>query len=259
MKTKESYKVFLNIVEKKIEHYSNELHFSIGLCSTLNGAILNSTNKEIIDYFKDIDFLSSFNRDYILKLDIEPSLHAIIKTYYSYVHFRIPYLNTMLDNYMFISSIPYDIYYEITGKYNTELSKFVLLGEKVTLSKLGNLRILYKHKKVNKLILDYKKTKENKKYFEENNIKEDYRVYNTNDEFLYFIFSRFPIIRNLEYYNFKPTTYINLVDRKIENYYASDKTEDDIINNIKLGNIQKANALVKQNAKYKLRYIQNAN
>jgi hypothetical protein len=164
----------------------------------------------------------------------------------------------MLNNYTFLSSIPYDVYYDLIIKYNTEISKLVLEGERVTLSKLGNLSLVCKNKIVKKTILDYKKTKENKKYFEDNNIKCDYRVYNNNDQFIFFHFYKFQTIKSLEYYKFEPTNYNNMQDRKIENYYKQSKTDNDIIINTKIGNVQKMNALIKNNVKYKLRYIQNA-
>ncbi len=259
MKTKDSYSIFINNISKKIDYYSSELHFTISLCSTFNKTILKSNDIRIVEYFSNINFLDKFNIKDINKLNIDAKLYTTIKLYHSYVTYKIPNLIIMLENYIFINSIPYNIYYEIIKLYNTEISKLILKGNAITLSRIGTIKIIHKSKQTNRKILDFKKTKQNKQYFKDNNITGDYRVYNTNDEFSYFSFSSSSINRNLEYYHFEPTEYNNMIDRKIENYYSKVKSEDDILNNIKIGNVQKMNALIKNNYKYKLKYKENAN
>lgn len=260
MKTRDSYSTFINGINNRIKYYSDELHFSIAMCSTFYTFICNSNNKTVANYFKEIGFLNqckhvnSFNND---NLSIE--LQSTIKIYRSYVMSRIPYFNEMLDNYIFMSSIDYDTYYYMISLYNSELSKLLLIGDEVILSKLGKLSILCEAKKTTKKILDFKKTKENKKYFEDNNIKGDYRIFNTNDEYLVYVLCKNPSQKGLIYYHFEPTNYNNMQDRKIENYYLLTKTDEEILNNTKIGNVQKMNALVKNNLKYKLKYIENAN
>jgi hypothetical protein len=262
MKTKESYITFIKNINNKVKYYSDELHFSISLCSTFYTSICNSKNEKITNYFKEIGFLNQFppisEFGILSENDINIELQSTIHIYRSYIIYRIPYFEVMLSNYIFISSIPYEIYYDIITDYNFEISKSVLEGNTIMLSKLGKLFVLCQPTTNKKRILDNNKTRIQKQYFKDNNIVGDYRVYNTNDEFSMFVFDKNPIYGKLKYYHFCPTNYNNMVDRKIENYYKLNKTDEDILNNIKIGNVQKMNALIKQNLKYKLKYIQNA-
>lgn len=258
MKTKDCYIKFIENINNRITYYSEELHFTIGMCGIFSNAIMKSDNKDVVNYFSKHKFLSQFSLNDLKDFEISIELLATIKNYHRYVSWKLVYLHIMLENYSCISSIPYIEFYDIITSYNNEISKLILNGDTITLSRIGSLKIACKPKKYNKTILDNNKTKENKKYFEEHNIEGDYRVYNNNTEYLIWIYTRFGTTVNLDYYHFSPTNYNNMVDRKIENYYNLKKSNNDIIDNIKIGNVQKMNALINNDVKYKLRYIQNA-
>jgi nucleoid DNA-binding protein len=255
MKTKESYNIFIKNCKLKIDKYNKELHNLINIASTFK-TLLDSSNNEILEnYFKDIAFLDEVKT--IPKLDYR--LESIFKCYKSYTNYRIPFLKKMLKLYNLMSIIPYENYYDIVLNYNMNLSYNLLQGHTITINRIGKLTIEYREKRCNRLILDQKKTKEIKEKYKQENINKDYRVFNTNDTYLYFSFYKFKRVKNYEYYHFEPTNYNNTDDRKIENYYKTKKTIDDIILNTKLGNLQKANSILKQDNMYKLKYIQNAN
>lgn len=259
MKTKDSYIAFINDVNNLINYYHSELTFSINMASILSTSIMKCTNTKVIDYFNTIEFLEKFNINDLKQFEIEPFVQAAINNYKHYIEYKIPYLQYNLEIYLFLSSISYNIYHDIIGKYNEKLIHNVLEGNTSSLFKMGKLKILCVNKTTNRKILDYNKTKINKKYFEDNNLTGDYRVYNTDSEFSFFKLFKFMRLKTLQYYHFEPTDFNNMVDRKIDNYYKLKKSDNDILNNEKIGNLQKMNSLIKNNAMYKLKYNRNAN
>ena len=104
MKTNTSYTKFINNINKKLEYYSSELHFTIDMCSILINNILKSDNQNVINYFTNIEFLDTFSFNDLLKFNIDedPILYSNIKLYYTYIYNRIPYFKTMLYNYSII-------------------------------------------------------------------------------------------------------------------------------------------------------------
>ena len=256
MKTKDNYNKVMFSVNEKIIKFSKDLHLAIDLASTFRSVLLDTNNPKLIEYFNKFEFLEQVT---YIPVGLDPKLESILKSYKSYVNYKIPYFKRVLNILCIISTIPYNIYYSIIFDYNNELLNLALDGNNTTIPRIGKLKVSYRKKKCNKLILDQKKTKEVKEYNELNDIKGDYRVFNTNNEFLLFSLIKYSKIPNTGYYHFEPTNYNNLQDRKIENYYDSNKTINDIKINTKIGALQKANALLKQEYSYKVKYMQNAN
>lgn len=260
MRNKEVYEVFKLNVVKRIQYYSDELHFAISTSNIFYTSLCLCEDTQVSTYFNDIAFLDEFSINDFNKIDIDPKIKVSIQLYHSYCTRRIIYLRSKISINSELLKVNYVSFAQIITLYNAEIAKLILKGEKGTISRIGNFFISFNNRKKNsRLKLDHYKTKLRKKELEEQGSKEDYRIYNTDDQYIFFNFIKNKTAANIDYYWFDPSEHNNLPHRKIELYYTEEHSDDDILNTTKIGNIQKANALIHNNPAYKLKYLQNAN
>lgn len=248
---KEMYQSFIKQEKERAKSSSDKLHELYETKNQLYNIISKQRSRLMfnnfpIHYIDDIqnnkikdrstfalldDYLDDSQEDFMLK--------ANIKSYLSLNWYTLPQLKKKLKFHILNAHITERNFRILIGEMNNQISNYVLLGNKFNMPFVRASLKIYKYKR------DFKKRAVN--WGETNKAKKtdpNAKIYHVDD---YYIGVRFTKRANTpsrnRLYKFKFTSFINTKKRQQLEYYNSVKHIKDVINDNKVGNLEKMLAI----------------
>lgn len=240
----DSYTYFIEQEELKAKHYFDKLHLLIERKNQLFEAIdkyrdylyfVNFPYKMIerIQY-EDIPFICSVTDDYFEDTNEHIILKTNIASYLNLTYNTIPNAINKIKFHSMQSCMPKKIYRQIILQLNKEISSHILLGNSFNFkNRIGALRIARFERDFKREVIDWGETN-----------KAGKKVLHLDDEYLAVkYFKKTSTVDNYKIYRFKFTSFINTPERKQSVFYDSVSTIDEILNEDKVGNLEKMMAI----------------
>lgn len=190
------------------------------------------------------DNVKAINLEY--EFDDDPKSLILKSNIQYYVHLsciRIPDLKLKIEFHQFLLSIKFKNFTDIYSTLNTEIANKIIEGGMYVLPNSKGAYI-----EIKRFARNFKKNIVN--WGESNKLKkinpDRYIVYHIDDEYVAPRFGKKNCVYpNYKLYRFKFTSFINGVNRKIEELYPKLNTVEKILQCTKLGNFQKMLAMTK--------------
>jgi len=166
-----------------------------------------------------------------------------------------------------LEKVPLEIYKNIIESFNTDMSKYILNGGVFNLGYgLGNLHIAKKERtKEQKPAINWgESNKVKKELLNAGETLYDHLLFPTGKKWLIKFSNDFSYwwrwsnkgqyIKNIKYFSFVPTNFINTKERSQNLIADTVKSIDEILNNDKLGNRDKLNILLRFDSSHAIKY-----
>jgi hypothetical protein len=174
-------------------------------------------------------------------------------------------LKDNIDTYNLYRNITLSMFTEILYTFNFRISKEILKGYKFSMGKLGSIGIIIKDRFMGAKNINWKESNElRKQLIEEGKTPQDlskgikgekwHIYYVDDDKGLFHWFKTYMGLKNIGYFAFTPTDYINTPDRKKDSFLAKVTSIDDILDSIQIGNVDKLNMILTHYPNHKSNY-----
>jgi len=248
----EQYNHFIQGEINRCRFYFDELHLAYSKKNQLFKLIVK--HKDYLTFLgvnyksiEDIQYDKGRKKINVSNLDFDNTptyiaLAANIKVYLYITLEKIPRLKDRIKFHSYLSNIPLSDFRDIYSSINNEISNILIKGGQYSFSKgVGKIRINRFKRNPNVKVVDRGETNKLKKLR-----KDNYIVFRTDDYFnAVFYNKKNAVCKNNSFYKFKLTSFINTVSRNKQEFYESVKKEEDIINEAKIGNLEKMLAMTK--------------
>lgn len=272
LETRDLYNDYISSIKAKIDAVSIKIGQYHGSQEYLRNCIINNRAKfeEL-----DIDIDNLFANPYIAYAKIKQivdngQLTRVAHYVKSYVNsLRYLTLHKLLFDRYNKCLMPYEAYLKLLGCSNFEIAKHIVKGGYYTFGNVGKLYVrekartfLFKGRPVKQPIDWGLSNKYKAELIEQGKVPYDqnsaphgvkWHIYHDSD-YAYWFWWEAGAIQNRGFFKFFPSSFINYKDRKNNTFLTTCKSEDDIINSTKIGNLDKILMLMKFNPLYYLNY-----